>query len=74
MGSLLGGGGGPVEGGRGSLPSLPCLGGGRGGGGGEGGACAPSPLSPDSPIRGYRVLPCSVLMIRVGNPGTSCCC
>jgi hypothetical protein len=33
MGSLLGGGGGPVEGGRGSLPSLPCLGGGRGGGG-----------------------------------------
>jgi hypothetical protein len=38
MGSLLGGGGGPVEGGRGSLPSLPCL-----GGGGEGGPMHPVP-------------------------------
>ncbi len=52
-----------MEGGRGSLPSLPCW-----GGGGGGGASAPSPLSPASPMRGYRVLSCSVLMIRVGGP------
>jgi hypothetical protein len=50
-----------VEGGRGSLPSLPCR-----GGGGRGGAH--SPFSPASPVRGYRVLSCSVLMIRVGRP------
>jgi hypothetical protein len=42
-------------------------------GGGEGrrrgrGACAPSPMSPASPVRGYRVLLCSDLMIRVGGP------
>jgi hypothetical protein len=52
MGSLLGGGGCPVEGGRGSLPSLPCGGGESGGGG----ACAPSPLSPASLERGHRKL------------------
>jgi hypothetical protein len=53
MGSLLGGGGCPVEGGRGSLPSLPWW-----GGGGRGGrACAPSPLSPAYLERGHRILP-----------------
>ena len=37
-------------------------------GGRGGGVCAPSPLSPASPARGYRVLSCSDLMIRAGRP------
>ncbi len=50
MDSLLGGGGGPVEGGSGALPILPWW------VEGGGGAYAPSPLSPASLERGYRVL------------------
>jgi hypothetical protein len=62
-GSFLGGGVCPVEGGSGSLPRLPWRGGGRG----KGVSGTQLPVTCLS-WGGYRVLPWSHLMIRVGRP------
>jgi len=61
MGSLLGGGVCPVEGGGGFLPSLPWWGRGRGGAG------APQILITCPGLQG-TLCPCSLFMIRVGRP------